>query len=455
MRTTMSRAELQLARGRLQPLFFRYALPGVVGMLFLALQSIADGFIVGRMIGATALAAVNIVTPVYALVTAVAIIIGVGTQAQMGIHMGSGNYIRAKVALHSGILGVTAFVIPATVFINLFADPIVVFLGANAELLPLSKAYIHGVMPLIFGVGGFLFCDYQLKALGHPRFAMIIMVFTIVLNIGLGVLFVLMGMGTFGVGLGLGLSFTIGMVASGSIIWWEVRHTPHLHEVRGPFSGQMLWRIAYNGSSEGLAEVSIAITMFLFNRTLMEYAGTDGVAAFTLINYILFVGVNVMFGVANGVIPIISYNFGAGRGSRILGISRLAIKSNLLIGAVLMAALWLFVKSIIGWFIPPTETHVIELAVGGAHIVALAFLFNGFNLFAASFFTAVDDAFLSLVVGALRGLVLLVICIFVLPHVWGVTGIWLATPVAEIGTMLIVFGLVKRWRKRHDASLLR
>lgn len=455
MRTTMSRAELQLARGRLQPLFFRYALPGVVGMLFLALQSIADGFIVGRMIGATALAAVNIVTPVYALVTAVAIIIGVGTQAQMGIHMGSGNYIRAKVALHSGILGVTAFVIPATVFINLFADPIVVFLGANAELLPLSKAYIHGVMPLIFGVGGFLFCDYQLKALGHPRFAMIIMVFTIVLNIGLGVLFVLMGMGTFGVGLGLGLSFTIGMVASCSIIWWEVRHTPHLHEVRGPFSGQMLWRIAYNGSSEGLAEVSIAITMFLFNRTLMEYAGTDGVAAFTLINYILFVGVNVMFGVANGVIPIISYNFGAGRGSRIMGISRLAIKSNLLIGAVLIAALWLFGEPIIGWFIPPTETHVIELAVGGAHIVALAFLFNGFNLFAASFFTAVDDAFLSLVVGALRGLVLLVICIFVLPHLWGVTGIWLATPVAEIGTMLIVFGLVKRWRKRHDASLLR
>ena len=85
MRTTMSRAELQLARGRLQPLFFRYALPGVVGMLFLALQSIADGFIVGRMIGATALAAVNIVTPVYALVTAVAIIIGVGTQAQSSL----------------------------------------------------------------------------------------------------------------------------------------------------------------------------------------------------------------------------------------------------------------------------------------------------------------------------------------------------------------------------------
>lgn len=102
----MSRAEFQLSQGRLRPLFFRYAVPGVVAMLFLALQSVADGFIVGRLIGSPALAAVNIVTPVYALVTAVAVIIGVGTQAPMGIHMGSGNYTRAKVALHSGLLGV-------------------------------------------------------------------------------------------------------------------------------------------------------------------------------------------------------------------------------------------------------------------------------------------------------------------------------------------------------------
>lgn len=455
MGTNMSRAELQLSRGKMQPLFFRYAVPGVVAMLFLAMQSIVDGIIVGRLINATALAAVNIATPVYALVTAVAVIIGVGTQAQMGIYMGSGNYVRAKVALHSGILGVAAFIIPATIFVNWFADDIVVFLGANEELLTLSKDYIHGVMPLLFGVGGFLFCDYQLKALGHPRFAMIIMILTIILNIVLGIVFVKMGMGTFGVGLGLGLSFTIGLVASGSVIWWEVRHTPNLHEAKGPFSGYMLWRIAYNGSSEGLAEVSIAITMFLFNRTLMEYAGTDGVAAFTLINYILFVGVNIMFGVANGVIPIISYNFGANNGNRIMRVSRLATRSNLIVGVVLMLALWIFGRQIIGIFIGPAESHVTELAVSGARIVSLAFLFSGFNLFAASFFTAVDDAFLSLLVGAMRGLIFLVIGIFTLPYLLGVTGIWLTVPVAETVTMLIVFYLVKRWKRSHLGNALR
>lgn len=445
MGTNMSRAELQLSRGKMQPLFFRYAIPGVVAMLFLAMQSIVDGIIVGRLINATALAAVNIATPVYALVTAVAVIIGVGTQAQMGIHMGSGNYVRAKVALHSGILGVVAFIIPATIFVNWFADDIVVFLGANEELLPLSKDYIHGVMPLLFGVGGFLFCDHQLKALGHPRFAMIVMILTIVLNIVLSITFVKMGMETFGVGLGTGLSFTIGFIISTTVIWREMHHTPNLHKAQGKFSGQMFWRIIYNGSSEGLAEVSIAITMFLFNRTLMEFAGTDGVAAFTLINYILFVGVNIMFGVANGVIPIISYNFGADRINRVWRVAQLATKSNLVVGVVLILVLWILGRQIIGIFISPSEIHVTELAVSGIRIVSLAFLFNGFNLFTSSFFTAVDNAFLSLLVGAMRGLIFLAIGIFTLPHLWGVTGIWLTVPIAETITILIVFYLLKNW----------
>ena len=187
----------------------------------------------------------------------------------------------------------------------------------------------------------------------------------------------------------------------------------------------------------------------------MTYAGTDGVAAFTLINYILFVGVNIMFGIANGVIPIISYNFGANHGNRILGVSRLAIRSNLVVGVIMMAALWIFGRQIIGMFIDPTESHVTELAVNGARIVSLAFLFNGFNLFAASFFTAVDDAFLSLLVGAMRGLIFLVIGIFTLPYLWGVTGIWLTVPIAETVTILIVFYLAKRWERSHLGNALR
>lgn len=136
-----------LARARIRPLFIRYAAPGVVAMLFLAFQSIVDGLIVGRLIGANALAAVNIVTPTYALISAITLIIGVGTQAQMSIYMGRGSYLKAKSALRSGLTGIVAFSVLATLFVNAFAKDIAVALGANEILLPLAVDYIFGVMP--------------------------------------------------------------------------------------------------------------------------------------------------------------------------------------------------------------------------------------------------------------------------------------------------------------------
>lgn len=445
MKTYNSRNELMLARARIRPLFIRYAAPGVVAMLFLAFQSIVDGLIVGRLIGANALAAINIVAPTYALISAITLIIGVGTQAQMSIYMGRGSYLKAKSALRSGLTGIVAFSVFVTLFVNVFAKDIAVALGANEILLPLAVNYIYGVMPWLAGVGGVFFLDYILKALGHPRYAMCVMVGTISANIALSLLFVgVFGMGTFGVGLGTGLSFTAGTVVYGFAVWRQLRRTEALHRVRGRFSWRSLWRIGYNGSSEGLTEIAMSISLFLFNITLMRYTGEKGVAAFTIVSYILFIGTGFLLGVANGVIPVISYNFGANAVKRVIRTVRLAVGTNFLIGALALLILQLAGGAIIRLFIDPSETEVIDLAIRGAQLLSLAFLFNGFNIFAASFFTAIDKAGLSLVVASLRGLILLVAGLLTLPHVWGVDGIWLTVVLAESFTFIVAVILIMR-----------
>ncbi len=451
MGITLSRNELQLSRGRLRPLFLRYASPGVLAMLFLALQSMADGFIVGRLISATALAAVNIAVPAYTLVTAIALIIGVGTQAQMGIHMGRGDYAEAKTALRSGMIGLAVFAVAATIGGNLFADELAVLLGANRELSELSVEYIHGLMPWLVGLGFQLFFDYTLKALGHPRFAMLVMIGTILLNIVSSFIFVAgFDMGTFGAGLGTGISFTVGAVVSGTVIRRQLRKNIRLAEAGSRFSLRTFGHVFYNGSSEGLAEIAMGITTFLFNITLMKYVGKDGVAAFTLINYLVFIGVSVMLGVSNGVIPVISYNWGARLLLRVAGITRIAVRCNFLCGIVMLFLLWASGRSIIGLFIDPSESQVIDLAARGARCVSLAFLFNGLNIFAASFFTAIDRAGLSLLVASLRGLILLVIGILTLPRWWGVDGIWLTVPIADGLTTLVVWYLAETGRKQWN-----
>ena len=448
METTISENELQLSRGRLQSLFLRYALPGVGAMLFLAMQSIADGLIVGRLIGATALAAVNIVIPIYTLVTAVALMIGVGTQAQMGIRTGQSDYTGAKTALISGLIGLIFFTVTATIEVNIFADEIAVFLGADNLLLPLSTKYIYGLMPWLAGIGFQLFFDYTLKALGHPRFAMMIMIGTIVLNIASSVIFVsYFDMGTFGTGLGTGISFTLGAVVSGCVIVKQLRNNTGLSNAHGRFSLKTFSHLFYNGSSEGLTEIATGVIVYLFNITLMKYVGPAGVAAFTLVDYLVFFGTSIILGISNGMIPIISYNWGARYMQRVKSIVRLALISNLLCGLIMIFLLWTCGRVAIELFINSSESEVVNFAIRGAKFMSLVFIFNGFNIFAASFFTAIDKPGLSLVVASLRGPVLLVAGILFLPRWFGVDGIWLSMPLADAVTTIFVFYLLIQGKK--------
>ena len=448
-RSGRSENEWRLARGPVGSLLLRYALPGVIAMTFFALQSIVDGLIVGHWVGVDALAAVNIAFPAYTLMTALALVIGIGTQAQMGICLGKGEYGNTMNAFRTGLTTVLVFALVFTVVIHAFTEEIARFLGASGSLLTLAADYLHGVMPLLTGVVCFMFFDYMLKVLGHPRYAMCIMVGTILLNLGLSILFVVVyGMDTFGVGLGTGLSFTTGAVFSSVATFRQLRKDRALGRARSGFSRQMLWRIVYNGSSEGLSEIAMGISTFLFNITLMEYAGKEGVAAFTIIGYVAFIGSSFMLGVSNGVIPILSYNYGAHRRGRLWRTVALSTATNFVIGTLFMCVLWAFGRPIVTLFLDASETGVIALAVTGARIVGLGYLVSGFNVFAASFFTAVDKAGLSLVVSALRSLILIVIGIFTLPKLFGVNGIWLTLTFTEGTTFLVAVLLMRTAFKR-------
>lgn len=382
----MTLADNKYTSSHIFPLFLRFALPGVMAMVFLAMQTIADGFLVGRLISATALAGVNIAAPAYTFVTAVALVIGVGCQAQLCLCLGKQDYGRAKTVLISGLTGLTVFAVAGTLLVNLFAEPIAYFLGADEKLMPFTIQYIYGVMPWVLGVGGLMFFDCILKGLGHPREAMCIMVCTILMNIVLSLMFItVFDMGTFGAGLGTGVSFTIGAILMLSFVIREYRKMTILRQTKSRFSGKILWHLFYNGSSEGLSEIAMGISTFLFNIMLMKYAGSDGVAAFTILSYLIFVGASVVLGVSNGVIPILSYNYGADIMPRVKSIIRYACSVNFACGFAVCLTLFFFSRQIVGFFFSASETHVIDLAVNGGRIVAFAFLFNVFNIFASSF----------------------------------------------------------------------
>lgn len=437
--------EARLSGDKVGSLVARYSIPGAIAFLFFSIQSIVDGIIVGNFLGPDALASVSLILPAYTIPSSFALILAIGAQAQMSIAMGDQDYLKSKTVLKTGGFSILAYALLVTLLFNAFPEMLAELMGAKGDLFAGSLDYIHGVMPFMAANYFFVFLDSLLKTLGHPRFSMMMVVGFIVLNIVLSILFVtVFDLGTFGVGLATGVSITTGCVLSGCVVWKALRDNRNLRGKRGKFSWRLLGRIFYNGSSEGLTEIAMSVTIVLFNFTFLKYAGKEGVAAFAVTNYVIFVGACILLGVSNGTIPIISYNYGAGLWHRVRQTLKVVLRTNFIIGLVFLVILLGFGEYLIAVFLDDSSQAVIDLAVHGSRIMGFAFLLNGFNIFSASFFTALDKAKWSLVISSCRGLIFIVIGLRVLPSLFSINGVWMTVVVAELCTAAISLYLIRK-----------
>lgn len=432
---SLAARQAELTGAGIPGLFMKYAVPGVVGLLFLGIQTVIDGMVLSHFAGTRALASVSLILPCYNFMVAAALVTGIGCQTLVGIKLGQHDVDSANRALTTAFLFLLAFSVAVSTLIYLFAYPIAGWLGADAALLDGSVRYIRTLIPF-FPVLGLMFLgDYMLKLSGRPAYATAVMSGTVVLNILLDLLFVgVWKWGIAGAGLATGIAFTVG--AFGNLPPLFKRSRPVCVQ-RGRFDRRLLGQMLYNGSSEGISELSAGISIFMFNLVLMRRVGAHGVAAFTALEYILYIGVTVFLGISDGIIPVISYNFGSGCLQRVKSVLRLAVRTNLFIGIFLFAALWLAGEQIVGLFFKSTDTEVLDLAVRGTGIFAFAFLFNGLNLLASAYFTAIGNAKMSVIVSLSRGLVFIAIGLLWLPGRFGLDGIWMVIPFAELCTLFV------------------
>lgn len=441
-----SEEERVLAEAPIPVLFRKYAIPGVIGLLFVGLQTIIDGIVLGNFVGSNALASVSLILPCYSFMAAVAVVMGVGCQTLISICLGKRDRMGASDALKSAFFALMGMAVIISTMLYFFAPHMARLLGANEILLGGSVSYMRSLVPFFPIVVAMFFADYTLKALGRPIYAMLVMTLVVLINIGLDLLFVACwDMGIGGAGLSTGIAFSVGACCSLPFLF---KKKGLVSLKSGKFKLRLVWQMFYNGSSEGMSELSSGVSTLLFNLAIMHYLGESGVAAFTAINYVFFIGITLFLGISDGIIPIISFNFGAGKWERIRKAMTLAVKTNLTIGIILFLALLIFGRQIISLFFKEGEDAVMEIAAHGTLIYAFAFLMNGLNVLSASYFTALANAKISIIISLLRGLVFVAIGIAVFPLIWGIDGIWLAVPSAELATLGISYLLVRRSLKK-------
>ncbi|GIZ16521.1 MATE family efflux transporter [Capnocytophaga catalasegens] len=436
-----------LEQSPIRTLFFKYALPSVITVLFFGFQNLVDGIVVGKALGSDALAGVNIVLPLYSFIMVISLIVGMGSQTLVSLGMGENNVEKSQNAMTTGFYALTVIALILSVVLYAFMEDFVRLLGANDTLVPHALAYLKGLAIFMLPITLCFYSDAMLKGLGHPKTSMVIMSSIVILNILLSIYFVkVLHWGVMGASVATGIAFCIGLGVSALITF---NPKQKLSMLKGRFQWKTFGNAFYNGSSEGVSEMSSAVTIFVVNLAVVKLLGADGVAAFTAINYINFTGVLIFLGISDGLIPVLSYNYGAKNYPRVLNIFRFTALVNATIGVVVFVLLQCFGKSVIRLFFSGNEnSKVIEIANEGLHIYAFVFLMSGFNVLITSFFTSLGDAKNSVIIAALRGIVFVMVGVSILPKFMGINGVWTSIPLAEGLTLLVSFALFWKVRQR-------
>ena len=412
----------------------RFAFPTIVMMVFMGLYTIVDTIFVARFVSTDALSAINIVCPVINLTVGLGTMIAAGGSAVVSRKMGAGLEQEAKEDFTLLVLAAAGIGAAILICGTLWLNPILLALGASERLLPYCRDYL-GLLLLFLpaNVIQTVYANLFVTA-GKPGLGFGLSVLAGLANILLDYVFIVLGgMEIRGAALGTGLGYLI-PAAAGTVFFFRNRGA--LFFVKPRWRGALLTESCLNGSSEMVGQLAAALTTFLFNLTMMERLGEDGVAAVTIMIYSQFLLNTLFIGFSMGVAPVIGFHYGSGNRKQQRKILSICIRF-LAAASLLIFALSISGGSLVVRMFTPDASRVYEIAAAGFPVFSVSFLFCGFNIFTSALFTALSNGKVSAVLSFLRTFGLLCGGILLLPRFFGITGVWMAVPMAE-GIMFFV-----------------
>jgi putative MATE family efflux protein len=423
--------------GSVPVVFFRYAIPEIVGMLAISSAGLVDAIFLGQYEGAEALAAVNLAVPVWSLIFGLALMIAVGGSVVCGKYMGEQNDSAANEIFSKTVVVSLAMGLAFAVLLGFFLiEPLALVLGATDESLigPL-RIYLSVILWFTpFTMLEMVFF-YFVRLDGQPVFASAALIIGAVANIILDwLLIVHLEMGILGAALA---------TASGAVFVTLVL-LPHFFSKRatlkfsGPFTGMRgLARAYLNGASEFANEASVGVTTFIFNWVMVTRMGVEGVAALTIVNYLLMAGLMIIYGLSDSLQPLVSRNFGARKSHRIVGFLRVSAMASAVVCLLMIGVMLLIPEQLAGIFVGASEGETTGIATVFLAYLWPIFLFNGPNILASAYLTSIQKPMQSAFIAFSRSFALPAAFLLLLPMWLGDAGIYLSLPLAEAFTFFV------------------
>ena len=424
----------------------KFAVPTIAMTVFMSFYTMVDGLFVSNLIGTSALSAINLTAPVIQLVTAVSTMLATGGSAVIMKKMGEHKTEEAKEDFTFLILVnvVVGFLMCGLGY--LMMDRIFAGMNLSADVEGYCVEYLSRY--LLFTVPILLMNNFTLYMIASEKAALSLVCSVTggVLNMVLDFVFIAgFGMGISGAAVATGLGYSVTAVA-GLIVF--SRKKSLLHFKKPVMRFKVLAGAASNGCSEMATALVTGIITMMFNWTMLRYVGEDGVAAVTIIMYVLMFASSLYTGYSYGVAPMLSYYYGEQNHEKLKKLVAVSLKVIAVISVMTVVMSFALTKPLVSVF-ARSDNPVYGLAVTGNRICTIALFFIGFNIFASGMFTALSNGVVSAILAFSRSFVFMLATMLVLPLILGVNGIWLATPAAELMALLLSAGMFLKYRKRY------
>lgn len=430
---------------------FRFALPSIVMMVFTSIYGVVDGTFVSNFVGKTPFAAVNLVWPFLMILGAFGFMIGTGGSALVAKTLGENKKEDANRYFTMLITLVVILGVLLTIIGLIVLRPLSSALGASGQML--EDCVTYGRTLMIFNTAFMLQSVFQSLFITaeKPRLGLIMTVAAGLTNMVLDALFIaVFKWGLVGAALASGLSQCIGGILP-LIYFLSSKNDTPLKFVKTKMEGKVLLKACANGASELMTTVSSSLVSMLYNFQLMRLAGQNGIAAYGAVMYVEFAFIAVFIGYSIGTAPIVSYHYGSENHNEVKNMLQKSFKIMSVLGITMMVLAQILASPLAKVFVG-YDKQLFDMTVHGFRLFSFYFILAGINIYASSFFTALNNGMISAIISFSRTLGFETLAVIILPIFLQLDGVWLAITVAEICAFFISISfLIAKKEKYHYA----
>lgn len=436
----------ELAQKDIKTLLIKQSVPASIGILFMTVNILIDTIFVGRWIGSLAIAALSVVMPITFFISSLGMSIGTGGSSVLSRALGAKDKEKALSTFAHQLMMTFGLSSLFVVFGLFFSDEILYAFGANGDIKAPAKEFFF---PILLAVPFQALCmmgNSVIRAEDKTKHAMISMIISATSNIVLDILFIkIFGWGIFGAALATALSFVL---CFGYIVWFFIFRSELL-----PGWKHFRWHNKIAGEIASLSFVTfarqgvISVLAVILNHTLFAHGGEHAVTVYGIISRMLMFALFPVLGITQGFLPIAGYNYGANNHERVRESISLSIKYAGGLAILIFIVILVFAKPITAVF--TTDADVIKDTPGALRWVFAASPIIAVQLIGAAYFQAAGKAVKALMLTLSKQGFFLIPLILILPQFFGIFGVWVAFPIADVLSTIVTGVFLKKELAQH------